>query len=1201
MRATPTSNFFTVSLAAVRRRGFALVVTLALLVLLTVIALGLLTLSTISLRASGQAEAMATARSNARVALMLAIGELQKSAGPDKAVTAPSGISAAIPKKSNLTGVWDSWDWDVKSSSLDYDGPKTRSSQSSGAPGFKGWLVSDNNLSGLKERNYSELDFSGEIVELVGDATLGGTAEATEKVWAGKVRLTQDATPAGNLAWHVADEALKARINTYRDASGKQTLSLKRALQAGHRPDVSVMKNSKQTKLDSLPTDIIPAEYTKALASTGKIVSLNQAELFDHTFTVRSFRNDVTPYSLGLLTNVREGGLKQDLTSIFELTSRDSNGALVGLPAEFGNNRKLYQTNVYSNGTAVTGVSDPYWSALAGYYDTYKDLLAADSGPILYGAPAEVITLGTPPTQPQQYAPAPVIVKVELLFCLLVRDKHGPWKNPNPPADYMLHMLYIPIITLHNPYNVNLQFDRMKIGLANVPVGFTFFVNGEAKYNMTSLSDLFVNANARGNKQFWMELADWPSATATEPSGSIVMRPGQTVVFGPYINAEEAFGDNNASYFDYGNNKTGTEASPLKSKRGFAGAGVGFDVDWLKGGVLHVNSGDLIAAEFKAMAPVGASHFMVSATLTSKGVTKSYGGMDFTYNTQEVLDRILPDSLRYPKTETGISAESMHAVNSLKPGEITQARAFALFSAYARTCNGGVDGTGSRTPAAKSQLPDGRLAGNPFLHHNPARVVISSDLSQEKPASQSHELNLVALNGSADDAFSVAADFRTNALVNYKQVAGKSIKSGSYLEIPSGPLQAIADFRRSNVLASPFLPAFVQPIGNSYASPLLDTRSVIQAGAANYQLLDHSVLANHALYDRTYFSTFAPSGSTTAAAGFLDFMKENKPLRSQVFQAYLPAGRTVDAVKKQLFASNGKPTASAYKIAAQYQMVKGPFNVNSTRVQAWKAMLSSMNHSQLNTLWAKSGLLASTASSAIPITAMTLHNGSSTRGTFTVANIDDQAANEWNGHREFSESEIEKLATEIVKQVRLRGPFLSMSEFVNRRLGSDSTLTRTGALQNAIDDSKLNDTAFKSQISVTEGHVAEPNLYGFKTPKAATGNPAAGAPGWLCQADILKILEPAATVRSDTFVIRTCGETIDNTGKVLARAYAEAVVQRVPEYVNPLDPASAKTPNPKAANEPVDPAAPRLAAPDNIAFGRRFVIVSFKWLAANEI
>src|SRR5690242_13053290 len=94
-------------------QGFALVVTLSLMILLTVIAIGLLSLASVTLRSTGHGDAAARARSNARLALMMAIGDLQLAAGPDTRVTANAGLlDGSDRSKQNLVGVWESRKFD---------------------------------------------------------------------------------------------------------------------------------------------------------------------------------------------------------------------------------------------------------------------------------------------------------------------------------------------------------------------------------------------------------------------------------------------------------------------------------------------------------------------------------------------------------------------------------------------------------------------------------------------------------------------------------------------------------------------------------------------------------------------------------------------------------------------------------------------------------------------------------------------------------------------------------------------------------------------------------------------------------------------------------------------------------------------------------------------------------------------------------
>ena len=192
----------------------------------------------------------------------------------------------------------------------------------------------------------------------------------------------------------------------------------------------------------------------------------------------------------------------------------------------------------------------------------------------------------------------------------------------------------------------------------------------------------------------------------------------------------------------------------------------------------------------------------------------------------------------------------------------------------------------------------------------------------------------------------------------------------------------------------------------------------------------------------------------------------------------------------------------------------------------------------------------------------------------------------WLGPREFTEEQIEELATRIVEQVRERGPFLSMGEFVNRQL-NNSEFSMSGVLQSAIDATTLNGNY--GEQALAGSLISDTNIagYNYQNEDAATGWSFQGAPGYLSQADLLTALGNAATARSDTFTIRSYGDSRDKTGQVQATAYCEAVVQRFPEWIDEVDLAEIRP--------------GQLNSEANSTFGRRFRIVSFRWLSESEI
>jgi hypothetical protein len=430
---------------------------------------------------------------------------------------------------------------------------------------------------------------------------------------------------------------------------------------------------------------------------------------------------------------------------------------------------------------------------------------------------------------------------------------------------------------------------------------------------------------------------------------------------------------------------------------------------------------------------------------------------------------------------------------------------------------------------------------------------------------------------------------------------------------------------------------------------------------SNANAYDISYLMNVALWDRYFFSTLSQTGATLNPANS----------RLKYAAGYAPAadklGITGGAGVTVVDPATGLTMFRAYA-PARYMMIDGAFNINSTSLEAWRAILSAMRNVAYNKAAGTDAngnpVVNFPRTATSPDLAAETANGVTANSPISPTNATTgENPGDFAGFRQLTDFDIDALASKIVQQVRFRGPFLSLAQFVNRRLtpksitpASDPT-SISGAIQTAIDISTgllpsqnaiplaiLNGTWSNSSINTNllpgtgtsnqtafypdsgdaanSGEFSSNNLP-YPSGSADPFSRMVGMPGWLTQADILEALAPILAARSDTFVIRTYGEVLSpevnqkdilgsiaqDPGYVLSRAWCEMVVQRVPDYVYNDDAAHMNDPSVTSGYGAPNPAAlggyNALAQdtlnPVNATFGRRFRIVSVKWLSPTDI
>ncbi len=445
------------------------------------------------------------------------------------------------------------------------------------------------------------------------------------------------------------------------------------------------------------------------------------------------------------------------------------------------------------------------------------------------------------------------------------------------------------------------------------------------------------------------------------------------------------------------------------------------------------------------------------------------------------------------------------------------------------------------------------------------------------------------------------------------------------------PLYSLGQFQHADATADDlFASVGYQPgnaVGNSWFSPYVarttslrksitvksDPRpmtgnlpnAALPAGTGVY---DISYLLNAALWDRYFFSTLRQTGATAGlpANNRLNFAAGFTPSVAQLGISL--AGTKPTTVPEPTDPGNATKNLPTPYAAARFLLVNGAFNINSTSVEAWRAVLSSLRAIGLNNA-------VSTTTAApngeTPFPRSLPPPSFSGNASFSSALLSSSVfaatgtgieSPSFAGFRKLTDPQIDALAVRIVQEIRSRGPFLSLAQFVNRKLGAvTDPASSVGLLQSALNTVANTSATLTNTPELVKFSPNDATIYPDFDITKESANRSEGIPGWLTQADVLQALGPVIAARSDTFLVRAYGEVVDPfdanatsttqgpaPASIQARAWCEAVVQRMPDY---SDPTNAPTLSP---NDSTFTAA-------NKSFGRKFRVVSFRWLTSNDI
>lgn len=1215
-----------------RRRGFSLVLSLTVMSMLLLLCIAAAAMLAVELRVARATVSQAKARLNALAGARIALGEVQRLLGPDRRITANAAIlgtngtspeawrSAAGVARPRYVGVWKG----LVANALPAVSPVAGYAADHDRA-FVGWLASGTEsgvaLTSMGEAGLTWMKGAAGVPDAGGELRLlhgGKSAYAGASSLANDDALhlyarpetipAADGSAAGEFAWVAMDENQKARVDLRDMADDGLEMTARGVFRAGAARAFFPGYAADGTALGKWQSYLAQGQRSPSLGWAGLINDPYSPGWFPEEpgegVPSRALRHDFTTQSVSLLTDAANGGLKRDLSLLALLSDADFDAltgagdtpkmggiaGFVGFDADTpSSGRNAWWRTSVTGALPLPGAMDdaskaawPLWSDVREWarFPTVAKAQGGEGGAMLGFSPSAgpfvslisfddqkafmqaAVDAKEPDRRYHGYWRQPVLAKyrLEVRFAATETSPGSGQYNLNPHVNV--------VAQLWNPYNVALRLS-------------------------SGTTDNYI-----------VRCPGFPLAAEIKTQGT----PAKSTVFG----------------FDFND--------PTHRMGGFIPLYATGEAEFLAPGEVRtfsykaaVTLGTMDESQLTlepGYAPSGGVKARNWAVLSGLSATDSISikvrqNRDFQYSTTPYCALAI---YRGPKTNYAPTYLTTYGALDTKGNLMRMlggAEEQVYYNVAALTGN-----VGQLNPAMvfemrlKAEAKSGAafdderawLGETPFLHR-PTGLAESDTAGRD-----ASPFEFVAWGVGYEDTenakrLEVTENPRVPGAPGALGYLGTGYASATgvgnfvYHRVPLHPPVGLFDLRharlgggvRSTAVAGggstppaervTGITAVHDAFGNSLMSPWVKQADVVAASTVPcsvrsgtpFKPCDMSWIMNAALADTWFVSSLGDWDRGVAAELFRAVGKNAAGQLAEFFAGTkaLPNGRLspVGVKPEDLVDGSGVATPEAFRKAAGHFLVEGGFNINSTSVRAWRAFLASLHTDQpapgTVTKLAKldsSGKLADAAmGAAAPVVAPT----GSVLNDDPSANPAAEPARRANGGRALSDAQLDKLAQMMVNEVKKRGPFLSLGEFLNRRLESGA-LGAKGAAQAAIDNAGLND-----HRKGTGRDLAVPGLPNDQFAQSVDAS-GVGLPGWLSQADLLAPLANAMTPRGDTFTVRVSGSVEG------ARCNLEVTLRRTYDYVDGSESAQTEFSSLKKVS--------------NRAFGRRFAVASVRVL-----